>query len=161
MLISWLVLFTSIVNGGSAPAAAVPATAAFPQPSAQKQWQIDGIRLGDLASEVRGEWGNPGKIESDEWHNECEVWSYADGKNVGLCEGEVSFVQVTATAQSANVNGRDIKLIDKDLKRALGKPQFRSDDGWGVVNGSDSLKVFVDDRGELVSLDLFAGHCNG
>lgn len=53
MLISWLVLFTSIVNGGAAPAAAVPATAAFPQPSVPKQWQIDGIRLGDLANEVR------------------------------------------------------------------------------------------------------------
>jgi len=161
MLISWLVLFTSIVNGGAAPAAAVPATAAFPQPSVPKQWQIDGIRLGDLANEVRGEWGNPGKIESDEWRKECEVWSYADGKNVGLCEGEVSFVQVTATARSANVNGREIKLNDKDLKRALGKPQFRAEDGWGVVNGSDSLKVFVDDRGRLVSLDLFAGPCNG
>lgn len=78
-----------------------------------------------------------------------------------MCDGEVSFVQVTATARSANVNGREIKLNDKDLKRALGKPQFRAEDGWGVANGSDSLKVFVDDRGRLVSLDLFAGPCNG
>ncbi|WP_239618500.1 hypothetical protein [Cohnella mopanensis] len=159
MLISWLILFSSIVNGGAAPAAAVPATAVYPDP-VPKQWQIDGIELGDPSSEVRGAWGNPGKIESDEWQSGCEVWSYTGGKNVGMCEGEVSFIQVTANAKSANLNGRMVKIADKDLRQALGKPEFQADDGWGVVNGSDSLKVFVDDRGNPVSLDLFDGTCS-
>lgn len=177
MMISWLILLSSIVNGGAAPAAAAPAMLAPVVPSKvvpstvvptatphpvphSKQWQLNGVELGDAASEVKGTWGSPSIITTDELQNDCETWSYRDGKNVGLCSGEVSFVQITADANKANLDGDDINLLNKDLRQALGKPEFEAEDGWGVVNGAEALKVFLDDRGSLVSLDLFLDPCN-
>jgi hypothetical protein len=166
MLIPWLVLLSSIVNGGAPPAAAAAApapaataTAVEPDPI-YKQWQLNGIGLGDQAIEVKGTWGSPSKIDSDEWRNECEIWSYGDGKNVGMCDGAVSFVQITAAAKKANLNGHDIAMVNRSLRQALGKAEFAADDGWGVVKGAEALKVFVDDRGKLVSLDLFSDPCS-
>jgi hypothetical protein len=148
------VLLSSIINGGSPPAAAVPATVTYSNPVPQ-QWQLDGIELGEAANRVTDKWGHPAKVFSDEWQNECETWSYKDGKNVGICDGSVSYVQVTANAKKANLNGRDIPMMKSDLRQALGNPEFEADDGWGIVRGQEALKVFVDERNNLVSLDLF------
>jgi hypothetical protein len=154
MLLSWLVLLSSIVNGGSPPAAAVPATVAYSDPVPQ-QWQLDGIELGEETARVTGKWGHPSKIAPDGWRNECEIWSYKDGKNVGICDGSVSYVQVMANAKKADLNGKVIPMFIADLRQALGKPEFEADDGWGIVKGQEALKVFIDERGKLVSLDLF------
>jgi hypothetical protein len=159
MLISWLILFSSITNGGAAPAAAAPVTAVYPQP-AQQQLTLDGIELGDKVVEVKEAWGNPSKVDIDEWRSDCEIWSYKGGKNVGMCDGTVSYVQVTANAKKANLNGQDIAMLNKELRQALGKPEFKAEDGWGIVRGSEAIKVFVDERGKLVSLDLFSEPCN-
>jgi hypothetical protein len=154
MLLSWLVLLSSIMNGGSPPAAAVPATVAYSDP-VPRQWQLDGIKLGEEMTGVTGKWGRPSKIAPDEWRNECEIWSYKDGKNVGICDGSVSYVQVMANAKKAELNGKVIPMFITDLRQALGKPKFEADDGWGIVKGQEALKVFIDERGKLVSLDLF------
>jgi hypothetical protein len=47
-----------------------------------------------------------------------------------------------------------------ELRKALGKPDFVADDGWLVLRGEEALKVFVNEQGKLVSLDLFAGPDN-
>jgi hypothetical protein len=154
MLLSWLVLLSSIMNGGSPPAAAVPATVAYSDP-VPRQWQLDGIKLGEEMTGVTDNWGRPSKIAPDEWRNECEIWSYKDGKNVGICDGSVSYVQVMANAKKAELNGKVIPMFITDLRQALGKPKFEADDGWGIVKGQEALKVFIDERGKLVSLDLF------
>ncbi|QJD84364.1 hypothetical protein [Cohnella herbarum] len=158
MLISWLILFSSITNGGAAPAAAAPVTAVYPQPASQ-QLILDGIELGAKGAEVKEAWGNPSKIVSDEWSSDCEIWSYKGGKNVGMCDDNVSYVQVMADAKKANLNGTDIAMVNKDLRQALGKPEFKAEDGWGIVRGSDAIKVFVDEKGKLVSVDLFPEPC--
>jgi hypothetical protein len=154
MLLSWLVLLSSILNGGSPPAAAVPATVAYSDPMPQ-QWQLNGIKLGEETTQVMGKWGRPSKVASDEWRNECEIWSYKDGKNVGICDGSVSYVQVLANAKKTDLNGKVIPMVITDLRQALGKPEFVADDGWGIIKGQEALKVFIDERGKLVSLDLF------
>ncbi|OXS56166.1 hypothetical protein B1A99_20565 [Cohnella sp. CIP 111063] len=158
MWISWLLLLSSLLNGGPAPSSAAPAAVVHPQPVVPR-WELDGVALGDDEWKVAAAWGRPGAIGEDEWHRECAIWSYDDGRNVGLCEGAVSFVQVTANAGRANLNGRELLLEDADLRQALGQPEFEAEDGWGVLNGDEAIKVFVDDRGELVSLDLFGAEC--
>jgi len=158
MWISWMFLISSIMNGGAAPPSAAPAVAAYPW-TALSQWELDGIALGDTEWEVAAAWGKPSEIEADEWRSDCVTWSYGDGKNVGLCEGTVSFVQVTSRAGKANLNGRELAMAGPDLRRALGKPEFEAEDGWGIVRGPEALKVFVDDRGAPVSLDLFGSEC--
>ncbi|MFB9277692.1 hypothetical protein [Cohnella cellulosilytica] len=153
MRLSWLLLIASLLNGGSTPPSSAP-VAAVPLPVVP-HWELDGVALGDAGMEVSAAWGSPGTIEEDEWYPGCVIWSYADGRNVGLCEDAVSFVQVTAGAGQASLNGREFPLEDAALRQVLGKPEFEAEDGWGVVNGFEALKVFVDDRGKLVSLDLF------
>ncbi len=157
MWVSWMLLIASLLNGGAAPSSAVPAAVA-PLPAVPR-WELDGVALGDAEREVASEWGKPVAVEEDEWHRGCAIWSYSDGRNVGLCEGAVSFVQVTAGAGQANLNGREFPLEEAALRQVLGKPEFEAEDGWGVVNGPEAIKVFVDDRGKLVSLDLFDSEC--
>ncbi|MCD9025973.1 hypothetical protein [Cohnella silvisoli] len=154
MLLSWLLLLSSIINGGSPPAAAVPAVVVYSEP-VPDQWQLDGIELGDKTGEVTGIWGTPGKIVPDEWQSGCETWHYKEGRNVGFCGGAVSYVEVSAAAKKTNVDGKDIPMVKEELQLMLGKPDFEADDGWGVLRGEEALKVFVDDQGKLVSLDLF------
>ncbi|RED56769.1 hypothetical protein [Cohnella lupini] len=159
MLISWLILLSSIVNGGTAPAAAVPAAVIQPT-SPPKQWQLDGIQLGATAREVKEAWGRPTEITPGDWLNECDTWIYDKEKNVGMCDGIVSFVQVTVNAKKANLDGQVIPMGNKDLRQALGRPEFEADDGWGIVHGAEALKVFVNENGDPVSLDLFSDPCN-
>ncbi|MFC5702262.1 hypothetical protein ACFPVX_13245 [Cohnella faecalis] len=107
----------------------------------------------------REKWGQPSGKERDEWQPGCVTWSYGKSKNVGLCEGTVSYVQLKAAASGADIDGKKVKLDKQSLEDALGAPAFVADDGWGVTNGTDALKVFVDDSGNLVSLDLFEDCC--
>ncbi|KIL36851.1 hypothetical protein SD71_05475 [Cohnella kolymensis] len=136
---------------------ATPAKAAEP-PAAVQQWKLDGIQLGDKASRVKGAWGNPFKVAEDNLTG-CKVWKYREGKSVGMCDGVVSFVQVTAEAGSAVINRKSVPMVQSKLKQALGKPAFVADDGWGVLKGEEALKVFVDNRGKLLSIELFADPC--
>lgn len=168
MLITWLYLFSSLMNGGSAPAAAVPAAPvlfsamALPSPLPAKPstpWQLQGIRLGETTAEVKQTRGVPAKSESDPLQSGCETWSYREGTNVGFCEGAVSFVQVTAKAGTANVTGEDVAMTDKALREAFGKPDYVAEDGWGILGKGEALKVFNDDFGKAVSLDLFFDPC--
>jgi len=159
MIFPWILFLSSLFNGDSGPSSAAPAALVHPLP-ADRPWLLEGVALGEAERDVETKWGKPAKVESDEWQPSCETWSYRDGKNVGICEGEVSFVQVTAKARSANLDGREFDLNDRDVSRELGAPQFEAEDGWGVVKGSEALKVFVDERGHLVSLDLFHDPCN-
>ncbi|RED56515.1 hypothetical protein [Cohnella phaseoli] len=150
MWFSWLLLFSLMGNGGAASySTASAAVAAVPQ------WDLDGVSLGDTESEVIAAWGKPNAVETDEWYPDCVIWSYMGGRNAGLCDGEVSFVQVTSRADKVNLNGRELAMSGPDLRRALGNPEFEAEDGWGVIHGPEALKVFVDERGKLVSLDLF------
>ncbi|RKP45847.1 hypothetical protein D7Z26_25190 [Cohnella endophytica] len=134
MLITWLYLFSSLLNGGSAPAAAAPVTplpiatmpGASPAESATP-WQLQGIRLGETASDVKEAWGTPANSRSD-LRKGCETWNYKEGTNVGLCEGSVA--------------------------------NYIAEDGWGIVgDNGEALKVFKDKRGNAVSLDLFFAPC--
>jgi hypothetical protein len=155
MWISWLVFLSSLLNGGTPPASAAPASALYdPFPG---QWMLNGIELGDETYQVIGAWGRPNEVVADEWQKECETWNYNGGKKVGLCNGEVSFVQVMAKAKNAVVDGEVIAMENANLRHALGKPEFLADDGWGVLRGEEALKVFVDEQDQLVSLDLFSG----
>lgn len=168
----WMILFylfSSLTNGASAPGAPAAAAPALPvpavnapapeKPTAADSWRLEGIRLGDEASAVAAEWGKPAAKTKDEQQAGCETWSYADGKAVGLCGGAVTFVQVTAKAGAANVDGADVALTGPSLRAALGRPAFEADDGWGVLRGEEALKVFEDKQGDIVSVDLFLGPC--
>lgn len=168
----WIILFylfSSLTNGGSvsgAPAATVPAppvpavNAPEPEkPAAADSWRLEGIRLGDAAPAVAAEWGRPTEKTKDELQASCETWSYKDGKAVGLCDGAVTFVQVTAKAGAANVDGANVALTGSSLRAALGRPAFEADDGWGVLRGEEAIKVFEDEDGSVVSVDLFLGPC--
>jgi len=159
MLITWLLLLSSLVNGNSPPSSAAPAAIVHPSP-AGRPWQLEGVALGDSEKQVRVQWGKPGRVTPDEWQPSCETWSYKEGKNVGLCEEQVVFVQVTAEAGTVNLDGREFGLESRDLRRELGAPAFEAEDGWGVERVSEALKVFVDERGQPVSLDLFHAPCN-
>jgi hypothetical protein len=159
MIISWLLLLSSIVHGGPPPSSAAPAVLLHAE-ALQRPWQLEGVGLGDTGAQVESTWGKPSSVASDEWQQDCETWSYKTGKNVGLCGGQVSFVQVTAAARKANLDGKVVAMAGTELRQALGKPEFEAEDGWGVVKGAEALKVFVDERGRLVSLDLFHDPCN-
>lgn len=126
MWFSWLLLFSLMGNGGATSYSIAPATAAV-----VPQWDLDGVSLGDTESEVVAVWGKPSAVETDEWQHDCVVWSYGDGRNAGMCAGEVSFVQVTSRAAKVNLNGRELAMSGSDLRRALGKPEFEAEDGWG------------------------------
>lgn len=152
MWLSVLIVLAAIFNAAS------PAKAAEP-PAAVQQWKLDGIKLGDEASRVKGAWGFPFKVVEDKLTG-CKVWKYREGKNVGMCDGVVSFVQVTVKAGSAVINRKPVPMVQSKLKQALGKPAFVADDGWGILKGEEALKVFVDKRGKLLSIDLFADPCN-
>ncbi|MFD0674009.1 hypothetical protein [Cohnella sp. GCM10027633] len=168
MWIFWFCLFSSLTNGGSAPAAPLPAAAAPVQavlaqaPSAEnavERWRLEGVGLGDTAAEVRAAWGAPADKEPDILRDSCENWTYANGSTVGLCEGAVEFVQAKGKSSETNIDGVDVPLTNADLKRALGKPAFVADDGWGVMKGEEALKVFEDGSGRIASIDLFYGPC--
>jgi hypothetical protein len=158
MGISWLVLLSLIINGGTQPAAPTPAAVVYNQ--MPEQWRLDGIKLGENAYRVIGAWGIPSKVVTDNLHSECETWNYSNLKKVGICNGAVSFVQVLAKAKKAVVDNQVIKMDKTELRQALGKPDFIADDGWLVLRGEEALKVFVDKQGKLVSLDLFGGPDN-
>lgn len=159
MLISWLVMVVLVLGGagGGSTSGSAPATASASEVS--PPWRLDGLAVGDRADDVVERWGRPSGKERDEWQPGCETWSYGTSRNVGLCEGSVTFVQLKADADGADVDGRKVKLDKKSLEEALGAPAFVAEDGWGVTNGFDALKVFVDDSGNLVSLDLFEDCC--
>lgn len=168
MWIFWFYLFSSLTNGGSAPAAPLPAAAA-PVPAVVAQattadnaidrWRLMGVGLGDTEAEVREAWGKPAGKEADPLRDGCENWTYKDGSNVGICGGAVEFVQAKGRTPATNIDGVTIPLTDAALKRALGKPAFVSDDGWGVEKGEEALKVFADGKGGIASIDLFYGPC--
>ena len=121
-----------------------------------KQWTLNDIALGDEAYHVNQVWGQPSEVVADQWQKECETWNYKGNKKVGLCNGEVSFVQIMAKSQNAIIDGEVIAMENAELRHVLGKPQFFGEDGWGVLRGSDVLKVFIDEQEQLVSLDLFS-----
>jgi hypothetical protein len=158
MGISWLVLLSLIINGGAQPAAAAPTAVVYNH--TPEQWRLDGIELGENSYRVIGAWGIPSNVVTDDWQSECETWNYSDVKRVGICNGAVSFVQVMAKAKKAVVDNQVIKMDKVELRKALGKPDFVADDGWLVLRGEEALKVFVNEQGKLVSLDLFAGPDN-
>jgi len=160
MLISCLILLSAVVNGGAATLSAAPVPAILYPGFSVPQWQLNGIELGDTAGEVRRIWGKPAVIAPDEWQNECQTWSYGEGRNVGMCGGEVAYVQVMAEARKATLDGRELGMTDKELREALGRPDFEAEDGWGIVKGAEAIKVFVDERGNLVSMDLFTDSCH-
>jgi hypothetical protein len=158
MWISWLAVLLTLFNGGTPPASATPVSVLYhPLP---EQWMLNGIELGDEAYQVNEAWGRPSEVVADDWQKDCETWNYSGGKKIGLCNGEVSFVQIMAKAQSAVVDGKVIAMKNVELRHALGKPEFLADDGWGVLRGAEALKVFVDAHDQLVSLDLFLGPCS-
>lgn len=152
MWLSVLIALAAIFNVASPVKAAET-------PAEVGQWQLEGIKLGDKESRVKGSWGYPFKVVEDKLTG-CKVWKYREGKNVGMCNGVVSYVQVTAKAGSAVINRKPVPMVQSKLKQVLGKPAFVADDGWGILKGEEALKVFVDKRGKLLSIDLFAGPCN-
>jgi hypothetical protein len=159
MWFPWLVLLSSLLTSGTPSPAAAPAAIVYDQ--SPEQWMLDGIELGDDAFQVIEVWGRPNEVIVDDWQSGCETWNYKEGKNLGMCNERVYFVQVTAKAQNTSLDGQAISMETTKLRQALGNPEFLADDGWGVLRGNEALKVFVDEQGSLVSIDLFTGPDNG
>jgi hypothetical protein len=160
MWVPWLVLLASMIGSGGVPPTGAAPVAVVDYHSAE-DWTLDGIGLGEGSSQVMAAWGRPSSINKDELQQECETWSYKDGKNVGLCDGQVTYVQVTAKSAHAVVGDRTVAMEPRQLRKEFGNPAFEAEDGWGVTrgDGEEAFKVFVDNRGKLVSLDLFYGPC--
>lgn len=172
MRLSWLVLLSSLLTGGSTPSSA-PTSVPFlapPDPAAEPvpakpavteivYWRLEGLSLGDSSAAVKNAWGEPDAVGPDDWLSGCDIWHYADGRNVSVCDGFVEVVQIGAQAKKIDLSGREIPMDDGSLREALGKPDFSAEDGWGVAAGSEALKVFVDAGGNVSSLDLFSDAC--
>ncbi|XID95944.1 hypothetical protein ACF3MZ_16145 [Paenibacillaceae bacterium WGS1546] len=172
MRLSWLVLLSSLLTGGSTPSSApssmplpappgseAPPVPATPAVTGAAHWRLEGVSLGDSSAAVKSAWGDPDAVGPDDWLSGCDIWRYAGGRNVSVCDGFVEVVQIGSHAKTIDLSGREIPMDDGSLREALGAPDFSAEDGWGVAVGSEALKVFLDGDGNVSSLDLFSDAC--
>ncbi|MCQ4088717.1 hypothetical protein [Saccharibacillus sp. JS10] len=113
---------------------------------------LNGITLQDRIRDVDALYGKP--LEKRPAYMGGDEYLYGD-LVVGAYQNWIDYVSVPASLEFFNLNGRDLPMDAKEIRKQLGRPDFVADDGFGYEHDGQAIKIFTDSQGEVRSVDLF------
>lgn len=122
--------------------------------SPQSYGSLNGITLTDRKQDVIRKLGTPVEVKRDAISGVTE-FHYKD-MEVGLRRGLTEYVHVKPSAKSFRVEDRSVGMTSAQIRKTLGKPYFKAEDGDVYLNDGYALKVFKNrETGQITGVDLF------
>ncbi|WP_141502003.1 hypothetical protein [Paenibacillus luteus] len=116
---------------------------------------VNGITLYDDMDSVAEKLGKPEKITEDPHLKELVIYEYPD-MSIVFSDGIVNFVELTEGSKTLLIDGVKINASIDAVKKALGEPDYVTEDGLVFERGEALLKLFVnEDSGKLTSIHYF------
>ncbi|WP_139995703.1 hypothetical protein [Paenibacillus paridis] len=116
---------------------------------------VNGITLYDDMDSVAKKLGKPGKITEDPHLKELVIYEYPE-MSIVFSDGIVNFVELTEGAKTLLIDGVKMNASIDAVKKALGEPDYVTEDGLVFERGEALLKLFIDENSrKLTSIHYF------
>lgn len=116
---------------------------------------VEGITLYDSQKDAIAKLGQPVKITEDPHIGGFETYHY-EHMNIVFTDGIVNFVEIKPSIGAVLIDGVRVPASIEGMEKALGRPDFETEDGIGYQRGEAVLKLFFDEsNGRLTAIHYF------
>jgi hypothetical protein len=120
---------------------------------------VNGISLDDSPVTITKKLGKPLSKNKDPFFGELEIYTYPK-MNIGFSNGNIDYVEVLASAGTANIDGVNLPIELEGMKKALGDPSFVAEDGIAFQRKEAFIKIFTDMETKQVTSIHYYHHSN-
>lgn len=116
---------------------------------------VNGLSLYDDKITVERMLGDPVQVTRDEWLTEMVTYEYPN-MDIVFRDGIMDEIKVSGSASTVWIDDEEIPVSIEALTRALGKPDYKAEDGIVYERQENVLKLFINyDTGTLESIAYY------